>query len=152
MNNKLELFNSKLLQANAAKEIIKYNQITAQFGLMLSHHEAMEIVQKHRYELKYNGRIEFGKGIVGKIIEAFYNSPYISQSDYKDTLCSLIEIFYYYKNETLDYLSDDELINYMQEYFNGICHGSIDLLANRELEQLAREIRNKHDKLTESDL
>lgn len=151
MKNKLELLNSKLLQVNAANEIIKYNQTTAQRGLLFTQEDAMEIVQKRGYELKSNGRIEFGKGSIGKIIEAFYKSPYISQANYKDTLCSLIEIFYYYKNETLDYLSDDDLIYHMQIYFNGTCHGSVDLLASREMDQLARDIRNRYNESADND-
>lgn len=151
MKNKLELWNAKLLQVNAVNEIIKYNQTTNQRGLLLTQKDALEIVQKRGYELKKNGRIEFGKGSIGKIIEAFYNSPYISQSNYKDTLCSLIEIFYYYKNETLDYLSDDDLINYMQVYFNGTCHGSVNLLATREMDQLARDIRNRSNESADND-
>ncbi len=45
------------------------------------------------------------------------------------------------KNETLDLIPDDELIGLMRDYFETRCQGSIDLLLNRELEQLARNLR-----------
>jgi hypothetical protein len=87
------------------------------------------------------GRVEFGGGIVDKVILMFCDSPYISMHNYEETLHELIEIFYYYKNEALDLIGDDELIKYMKTAFNGICQGSLDLLAGRELYNLARGLR-----------
>jgi len=56
-------------------------------------------------------------------------------------LNELIEIFYYFKNETLDQISDDELISLMKKYFDQSCQGSVELLQNRELVALAHNIR-----------
>jgi hypothetical protein len=75
------------------------------------------------------------------MIRNFCESPYLSQFNYAATLNDLIETFYYFKNETLDEISDDELISLMKKYFDGRCQGSIELLQNRGLESLARNIR-----------
>ncbi len=107
----------------------------------MSRVEAIELVETRDLSLKSYGRIEFGGGIIDKIIKEFCNSPYISMHNYAETLHELIEIFYYYKNETLDLLSDAELITFMKNSFDGRCHGSLELLAGRELAQLARNIR-----------
>jgi hypothetical protein len=61
--------------------------------------------------------------------------------NYTRTIHELLEIFYYYKNETLDIVSDDDLIKYMKTAFDGICQGSLDLLKGRELARLARNLR-----------
>ena len=53
----------------------------------------------------------------------------------------MLETFYYYKNETLDLISDDDLIGFMKERFNGQNQGSIELLSGRELANLAGLIR-----------
>ena len=60
--------------------------------------------------------------------------------NYEKTLHELIEIFYYYKNETLDLMNDEDLIKYMKKAFNGVCKGSLELLSGRELYNLAYNI------------
>jgi len=137
-----ELMNiSSLTQKQAVAEIEKCNEYTAQFGLTLSHFDAVELVETRTIALKGNGRIEFGGGVIEKIIREFCHSPYISKHNYTETLHELTEIFYYYKNETLDLLSDDDLIRFMKNSFNGKCQGSLELLAGRELYSMARNLR-----------
>ena len=122
-------------------EIIKCNEITSHYGLTLSEVEAQELVETRAEALNSSGRIEFAGGIINKMIKKFCDSPYLSQFNYATTLNDLIETFYYFKNETLDEISDDELILLMKKYFDENCRGSIELLQNRELEFLARNIR-----------
>lgn len=38
------------------------------------------------------------------------NSPFLFQFNYMEVLSDLLEIFYYFKNESLEEISDDELI------------------------------------------
>ena len=139
----LEIMNisSSLVQKQAAAEIEKCNDYTARFGLSLSHFDAVELVDTRTYALKSNGRIEFGGGVIEKIIREFCDSPYISMHNYTETLHELTEMFYYYKNETLDLISDDELIKFMKDCLDGKCQGSLDLLSGRELANMARNLR-----------
>ena len=44
-------------------------------------------------------------------------------------------------NETLDEVSDDDLMDLMKESFDQRCYGSIELLQGREMEQLAHNVR-----------
>ncbi len=137
----LSLFSGALLQKQAVNEIMKCNDMTVKFGLILTEVQALELVETRSYALKQNGRIEFGGGVIDKIISEFCDSPYISMNNYNETLHELLEIFYYFKNETLDLMSDDDLIKYMKNAFDGICQGSIELLSGRELYKLARNLR-----------
>lgn len=130
-----------LVQKQAIAEIIKCNQVTEKYALKLTEQQALELVETRFYSLKNTGRIEFGGGVIDRLIKGFCDSPYISQHNYAETLNELIEIFYYYKNETLDLLSDDDLIQYMRKCFDGRCQGSLDLLKCRELEKMARKMR-----------
>lgn len=130
-----------LIQKQAVTELEKCNDFTSQFGLTLSHDDAVELVETRTLALKSNGRIEFGEGIVGKIIRLFCGSPYLSRHNYVEALHDLTEIFYYYKNETLDLLSDDDLIQFMKKSFDGTCQGSLELLSGRELANMARNLR-----------
>jgi len=135
-------FASEFIQKQAVGEVIKCNDYTARYGLTLKPVQALELVETRSIALSDNGRIEFGGGVIDKIIIEFCDSPYISMHNYTQTIHELLEIFYYYKNETLDLVSDDDLIKHMKTAFNGICQGSLDLLSGRELDRLARNLRS----------
>ena len=141
MNFELIPFASGFIQKQAVGEIIKCNDYTVRFGLILTPAQALELVETRSIALSENGRIEFGGGVIDKIIKEFCDSPYISMHNYTQIIHELLEIFYYYKNETLDLLSDDDLIKHMKTYFDGICQGALDLLSGRELDRLARNLR-----------
>lgn len=125
------------------QKVIACNKYTQKFGLQLTEQEALVLVEERKRSLKEEERIEFGEGILPKLIFAFCDSPYIYQDNYVDTIATLQDIFYLYKNESLDELSDDELITYMKEAFEGECEGSLEHLEDTSLEAFAREIREK---------
>jgi len=125
----------------AVTEIIRCNQITSRYGLALSDSEAAELADTRSEALEKIGRIEFSGGVITKLIMEFCDSPYLNPSNYAETLNELVETFYYFKNETMDELDDDELISMMKKSFNHSCRGSVDLLKERDLENLAREVR-----------
>lgn len=134
-------FAAGLIQKQAVNEVILCNDFTQRFGLVLTQAQAIELVETRTFALRDNGRIEFGGGVIDKIIKAFCDSPYISMPGYAETLHALIEMFYYYKNETMDLISDDDLIKFMKSSFDGVCQGSLDLLSGRELSRLAKNLR-----------
>lgn len=118
------------------------NEFSIKYGLMLSEKQIFNLVQRRFDTLRDNGRIEFGEGILKKLIYAFCDSPYINQLNYEESLSELQDAFYYFKNETDDRLSDDELIEYMKETFDGKAQGSIEYLTATSLEELRRNARH----------
>lgn len=80
---------------------------------------------------------------IKNIIKIFCTSPYIHQHNYVEVLNELIDIFYFCKNEIEELMSDQELISQMKEYFDKSCGGSLELLKNRELMILIRDIREQ---------
>ena len=141
MDDNFILTLSSLQTQLAVAEITSCNDFTSRFGLALSPTKAQELVETRAEVLTRHGRIEFGGGVIEKLIIAFCDSPFLSQSNYSETLNELIETFYYFKNESLDSISDDELISVMKTYFDNNCRGSVELLQSRELETLAHNIR-----------
>ena len=105
--------------------IKKCNEYTSQYGLVLSDKQVSNLIEKR----KETGRIEFREGIIDKLIREFCDSPYINQENYATTLYELVEIFYEYKNETMDFITDDELIEFMKKSFDGICQGDLEYLS-----------------------
>lgn len=125
----------------AAVQILSLNEKTEQFGLALSAADVSALIQTRAEALSANGRIEIGSATIGRLVEAFCDSGYINQRDYPAIMHSLIDIFYYYKNETLDMISDDELIEFMKDSFENRCGGSLELLFGRDLQKLAENLR-----------
>lgn len=142
MGFELISFSSGLVEKQAVREIVQCNDYTEQFGLVLTQQQAAQLVQTRSDSLRQNGRIEFGGGVIDKIIREFCDSPYISADNYAQTLHELIELFYAFKNETMDRVPDDDLIHFMKSAFDGVCGGSLELLADRELYRMAKNVRN----------
>ena len=123
------------------KEVLARNRDTEKFGLALSEKEAQLLVAERGEVLRKERRVEFGQGILPKIIDTFCDSAYITQDSYCDTLIRLQEVFFLYKNEMLDEITDDELLEFMREQFDGVCCGDLDYLEGTCLDLFAQAIR-----------
>ncbi len=122
-------------------QVLDTNQYTERFGLALTNEDAQLLLQERTNALRTEQRVEFGQGILPKIIYMFCDSAYITQANYRDTLIRLQEIFYLYKNEMLDEITDDELLEFMKEQFEGVCYGDLDYLEGTCLDIFAQAIR-----------
>lgn len=120
--------------------IKKCNEYTSQYGLTLSDTQISNIIERRKDTLKQTGRIELREGIIDKLIKEFCDSPYINQENYAQTLYDLIDIFYEYKNETMDLLTDNELINFMKKSFNGIAQGDVEYLSGTIMYQMRENL------------
>ena len=123
------------------QSLIELNQKTEQFGLALTEADTKMLLEMRKHELREQQRVEFGEGILPKLIYAFCDSDYISQYTYVDTIMRLQEIFYLYKNETGDEISDDELLQFMREQYEETCFGDLDYLESTCLQNFAKAIR-----------
>lgn len=122
-------------------EIMVCNDYTKKFGLSLTEEETMQILERRKTSLQSYGRIEIGGGMLKELIKEFCDSPYLNSQNYGQTIAELTELFYYFKNEALDKLSDEELLKIMHMYFDGPCGGSLELLGQSALEQMTRHVR-----------
>lgn len=138
MNNYLELVNNK--NQKEIGNIKACNEFTNKYGLILNDKQIHNLLEKRKNVLKQTGRVEFRESILEKIIKEFCDSPYITQTNYENILYELIEIFYTYKNETMDIVTDDELIKFMKKSFDGICKGDIEYLSGTIMYEMKKEI------------
>ncbi|WP_054742806.1 DUF6323 family protein [Cellulosilyticum ruminicola] len=122
-------------------ELMACNDYTKKYGLLLTEEETMQILERRKTSLQSYGRIEIGGGMLDKLIKEFCDSPYLNSQNYASTIAELTELFYYFKNEALDKLSDEELLKIMHMYFDGPCGGSLELLGQSALEQMTRHVR-----------
>ena len=85
--------------------------------------------------------MELRQSILPVLVETFCSSPYLNQQNYLETLLRLQEIFFCYKNEMLDEITDEELLHFMREQFDTVCYGDLDYLEGTCLEVFAQAVR-----------
>ena len=143
--NLLEIFSGQ----KQLQKVLDMNQKTQQFGLVLTEQDAKLLVEARGEELRRQQRVEFGESILSKLIFTFCDSEYIFQDNYVETIIRLQEIFYIFKNETMDELTDDELLTFMRKQFENVCHGDLEYLEGTCLSNFARAIRADQSKIWE---
>ena len=122
--------------------LIACNEKTQRFCLCLTEEQARELVICRNNSLKKYQRVEFGSGILDKLIYVFCDSAYIDNNNYAESMQKLQDVFYAFKNETQDKVTDDEILNFMKEQFDGICCGDIEYLGGTCLERFSRAVRD----------
>ena len=136
----LKSLNSNL-QITQENEILDLNEKSQIYGLTLNKEDVKEIINSRDNTLKSYGRIELDIGITKMIIENLYKSQYTDKDDYVYAINDLHEVFYYLKNETLDQISDIEIIEIIDEVYNN-CSGRIDIVQEK-CEEFAKSYRLK---------
>lgn len=141
MDDRFAITIGNIQKIQLMQDLQNCNDMTLRFGLALSAQQIQNLAERRIRALKDTGRIEFGQGVLKKIITEFCDSPYITQDNYEETIIELQDSFYYFKNESIDQISDEELISNMKHYFDGVCQGSLECLSGTSLEDLCRNIR-----------
>lgn len=90
------------------------------------------------YSLLILGRIEINQETVCEIICEFYDSPYIGKYNYLLEFKDLISVFYYYQSILWTKLTDEQILEYLKECFDG----KVELLYELCLNNLMEEIEN----------
>ena len=123
------------------KQLQETNQYTEKYGLQISERDAELLMEERAKVLKAERRVEFGQSILPRIIYAFCDSAYLSQDNYLDTLIHLQEIFFLYKNEMQDEITDEELLNFMREQYEEVCFRDLEYLETTCLGIFSEAIR-----------
>lgn len=135
---------------NLVRQVLETNCYTQKYGLVLRKEDAALLAQERANVLKAERRVEFGPSIMPKIIYMFCDSSYVDQDNYCDSLARLQEIFYQYKNEMEDEITDDELLEFMREQFENVCYGDFGYLEGTCLDIFAQAIRAGYSGYRES--
>ena len=131
----------KLSENYQVGQILKTNEISKENGLTLTEEEAKALVAARGDTLREERRVEFGDSISPKLIRTFADSSFINQEDYAEIIARLQEIFFLYKNESMDMVSDDELLGIMKNAFENESGGDLEYLEGTALEAFARTVR-----------
>ena len=136
---------SNTLQIKKINQIIKCNEITSNYGIILSEDDAKQLTTIQQNTLQEVGLIEFDSHIIEYIIITFCDSSFINKYDYLDTISRLVEIFYYYRQEVNELISDEDIIKYLYLAYEGITQGSLDYLGDQQLSKLIDDLNNHLD-------
>lgn len=139
MNFDLSLFNSsELAQKQKLDSLMEIGEVTQQYNITLTREKAKYILDSSKSALKDMARIEFGEPAAEKITRKFCTSPYASNYNFEKVVGTVLELFFYAKNEIESYMSDEELIDYIYNAFNNVYHGSLTALPDC-IERLVRQ-------------
>lgn len=122
-------------------QILEINDKSVDYGLVLSPKDVEEVIKSRKDSLKTYGRIDLNMDITEKIMEILYTSQYTDKDDYLELINDLQDIFYYLKNETLDEISDNEILEKISEFYEKTS-GRIDNVQNLA-EKFANDYRLK---------
>lgn len=140
-----------LLSEPERQQLERSKRFAAVFGLELTEADWADLEKSRRTALKDCGLVEFGDGILPKLIEAFCDSPYLAPDSGVETLCDLQEVFYGLRSDAGDWASDEELLLWMQQVFNGLAQGSAEYLAALRPAELMRLAQSGADEEDEKD-
>lgn len=139
--NDLVTYNDKII----LKNILTLNEMTSKRNLYLQEKDISQIIETKNISLKELGRVEVKNNILERIIYEFYDSPYIDQTNYLETILDLTRIFYLYQDELSYKLTDEEIIIYLQDEFNNRCGGDLTLLETLSLSNLKEVLERKKE-------
>ncbi len=131
---------NQLMKETYSNKLLELNEKTKAYGLILTKEDAKHVIEARTQTLNSYERIELGLNATQKIVELFSASPYVNSKNYVSIITEIQEIFYYFKNETNEKVSDDDLINIIHKYFDMECAGSIQLLKGK-MEEYAKKTR-----------
>ncbi|HET6351525.1 MAG TPA: DUF6323 family protein [Coriobacteriia bacterium] len=129
--------------AAAVHELEAVNPVIAKHGLALSKDDVTALVAGRIEALAVSDRVEFGGGVAKDLVLAFAGSPYVSQTSFVETVLELQELFYEFKNESLEQVADEDLIAKMRSLFDDPSQGDLGYLAEALFEGLGRQVRKE---------
>lgn len=134
---------AQLRQAVALRELESCNQVIRRHGLSLSMQDIQTLVVGRIEALETAARVEFGGGVSKELVLGFASSPHVSQDTFVETLLELQDLFYQFKTESLEQITDEELIETMRSLFDDVAFGDLERLAEALFEGLARHVREE---------
>jgi Family of unknown function (DUF6323) len=133
----------RLQIARAVHELESCNPKIERYGLSLSPTDIQALVVGRVEALAETERVEFGSGVTKELVLAFAGSPHVSQETFAEHILELQDLFYEFKNESLEQVPDDELIAKMRSLFDDVAKGDLEYFAEALFDGLARHIRDE---------
>jgi hypothetical protein len=129
----------------AAQELESCNKVTQRYGITLSPQDIQALVIGRLDALQETERVEFSGGVAKDLVLAFSSSVYVSQYTFVQTVLELQDLFYLFKNESLEQIPDDDLIASMRSLYDDVAQGDMGRLSEALFDGLGRRVREELD-------
>ena len=129
--------------AAAVQELESCNSAIGRHGLSLTRQDIQALVVGRLEALEVSDRVEFGGGVAKELVLAFSGSAYVSQTSFVETILELQDLFYEFKNESLEQIPDEDLIAKMRSLFDEVAQGDLEYLAEALFAGLGRQVREE---------
>lgn len=126
-----------------ARELEVCNESIGRHGLSLSAADIEAIAVGRSEALRTTARVEFGGGVAKELVLSFAGSPFVSQSTFVQTVVDLQELFYDFKNESLELIPDIDLIAKMRWLFDEVANGDLTYLEEALFEGIGRAVKDE---------
>jgi len=127
--------------AVATRELELCNATIGRYGLSLSTTDIQALVVGRIEALDETERVEFGSGVAKDLVLGFAGSPFVVQITFTQTLIELQDLFYEFKNESQEQVTDEELIQTMRSLYDDVANGDMERLAEALFDGLGRHVR-----------
>ena len=127
--------------AVAIRELEICNAAIGRHGLALSTTDIQALVTGRIEALDETERVEFGSGIAKDLVLGFAGSPFVAQTTFTQTLIDLQALFYEFKNESMEQITDEDLIQSMRSLYDDVANGDMERLAAALFDGLGRHVR-----------
>jgi hypothetical protein len=134
---------TQLQRVAASRELEFCNQVIGAYGLSLSTQDIRALVAGRVEALQTADRVEFGGGVVKDLVLAFCSSSFVTQHSFVETVLELQELFYEFKNESLEQIPDEDLIKTMRSLFDDVANGDLERLGDALFDGLGRHVREQ---------
>lgn len=83
------------LQVQSINEIMQCNEVTSNYGIVITQQQAQELLTVHQEITQQLGRMSVDYSVIQALIIAFCNSQFINKYNQQEIFNEIIEIFYY---------------------------------------------------------
>ena len=109
-------------------------------GLALTADQVRDIMEAEGACLTESKRVSFGESAAVRVVRGFGESPFIAGIDAAEFIVKLIETFYDLREDLPAAITDAEILESLQESFDGAGAGDVSLAAAFARDELSRQL------------
>jgi len=112
-------------------------------GAYLTEQGIREVLASRQSALARQARLQWSLEMTEKILERASSSPYAEQDTLPQVISDWFEVILYIQNQTTDFLSDEDIILAVAEYYDNFCGGDSDLLRGKGADRIIKNYKMK---------
>ena len=114
-------------------------------GAYLTERGIHEVLAARQSSLARQGRLQWSLEMTEKLLERASSSPYAEQDTLPQVIADWFEVILYIQNQTTDFITDDDIIFAVAEYYDNFCGGDADLLRGKAADRIVKNFQMKKD-------